>query len=189
MGVIFFTYVAIVAEAHPERVGDMLAYMRLIIREASKFGGSGWLTYDAVFCRNQGGLSSPWNYFDASLHQVYIANQRDKVAIPCKHCHEIDHPASDCAVASVLPRTLSSLSEPSLPSPSAWVSKANALPPTAGRDPSVVLLRMVGTASFRANVPMHMYAQTAMGATQYQLAGSAPTQALPYFPSGPAKCD
>jgi hypothetical protein len=35
-----------VAEAHPGRVGDMLAY---IVCEASKFG---WLTYDAVFRRN-----------------------------------------------------------------------------------------------------------------------------------------
>ena len=111
----FSTHVAIVAEAHPERVGDMLAYMRLIIREASKFGGSGWLMYNSVFRRNQEGLPSPWNHID---HQVYIANQQDKVAVPCKHCHEIDHPASDCAVASVLPKTISSLSEPSLRSPS-----------------------------------------------------------------------
>ena len=39
----FATYTAIVAQAHPERVTDMLAYMRIIIREASKFGGTGWL--------------------------------------------------------------------------------------------------------------------------------------------------
>ena len=111
----FSTYVAIVAEAHPERVGDMLAYMRLIIREASKFGGSDWLTYDSVFRRNQEGLASPWNYLDASLHGLYCKS----AGVPCKHCHEIDHPASDCAVASLLPKTISSLSEPSLPSPSA----------------------------------------------------------------------
>ena len=74
----FATYVAIVAEAHPGRVGDMLAYLRLIVREASKFGGNGWLTYDAVFRRNQVGLSTPWNYIDASLHQVFIANQQGK---------------------------------------------------------------------------------------------------------------
>ena len=86
----FVTYVAIVAEAHPARVGDMLAYMRLTVQEASKFGGSGWLTYDTVFRRNQVGLSSPWNYIDASLHQVYIENQQGRVATPCKHCNEID---------------------------------------------------------------------------------------------------
>ena len=121
----FSTYVAIVAEAHPKRVSDMLAYMRLIIREASKFGGSGWLTYDTVFRRNQEGLSSPWNFLDGSLHQVYIANQRDKIAVPCKHCHEIDHPASECAVASLLPKTFSSRVDSYLPTttPERTISK------------------------------------------------------------------
>ena len=102
----FATYVAIVAEAHPERVGDMLAYMRLIVWEASKFGGTGWLTYDAVFRRNQEGSSSPWNYLDASLHQVYIASQRDRMVFPCNHCQGFDHTAADCAVAAILPKTL-----------------------------------------------------------------------------------
>ena len=100
----FATYVAIVGEAHPDRVSDMLAYMRLIVREAGKFGGSGWLIYDSVFRRNQVGLSNPWNYIDASLHQVYIANQQGKVVPPCKHCQEIDHLTADCAVAAVLPK-------------------------------------------------------------------------------------
>lgn len=103
----FATYVAIVAQAHPERVGDMLAYMRLIAREASKFGGTGWLTYDAVFRRNREGSSAPWNVIDASLHQVYVANQQEKVAVPCKHCQEVDHSDAECAVAAILPKPLS----------------------------------------------------------------------------------
>ncbi len=41
----FTTYVAIMAEAQPGQVRDMLAYMRLILREAYKHGGHGWLTY------------------------------------------------------------------------------------------------------------------------------------------------
>lgn len=36
----FSTYIAIIVEAHPERVRDMLAYMWLIVREAQKFGGT-----------------------------------------------------------------------------------------------------------------------------------------------------
>ena len=92
----FATYVAIIAEAHPGRVCDMLAYMRLVMREASKFGGTSWLTYDAVFRRNHEGGSTPWNYIDALLHQVYIASQGNKAAIPCKHCHESDHPSAEC---------------------------------------------------------------------------------------------
>ena len=101
----FATYVAIVAEAHPARVGDMLAYMRLIVREAGKFGGNGWLTYDAVFRRNQVGVSTPWNFIDASFHQVYIANQQGRVSVPCRHCLEVDHVSADCAVVAVLPKS------------------------------------------------------------------------------------
>ena len=84
----------------------MLAYMRLIAREASKFGGTGWLTYDAVFRRNREGSSAPWNVIDASLHQVYVANQQERVAVPCKHCQEVDHSDAECAVAAILPKPL-----------------------------------------------------------------------------------
>ena len=54
------TYVAIVAEAHPEWVRDMLGYMTLIIRGAHNHGGQGWLTCDTVFCHNIKGNSQPW---------------------------------------------------------------------------------------------------------------------------------
>ena len=109
----FSTYIAIVAEAHPARVRDMLAYLRLVVREASKFGGTGWLTYDAVFRRNHEDPGESWNYLDAALHQVYIASQRDKVVAPCKHCHECDHQASECTVASLLPKPAVPSTEPS----------------------------------------------------------------------------
>ena len=91
-------------KVHPDRVTDMLAYMRLIIREASKFGGNGWLTYDAVFRRNQEGSSQLWNVIDPSLHVAYIAGQRDQVISPCPTCQEVDHPSSAYAVAPLLPR-------------------------------------------------------------------------------------
>ena len=45
----FTTYIVIVAQVYPSPVRDMLAYMRIIIREASKFGCYGWLTYVTVF--------------------------------------------------------------------------------------------------------------------------------------------
>ena len=45
----FATYIVVVAEAHPERVKDMCAYMRILTREVQQYGGRGWATYDAVF--------------------------------------------------------------------------------------------------------------------------------------------
>ena len=101
----FATYVAVLSQAHPARVVDMLAYMRLIIREAHKHGGMGWLTYDAVFRRNQQGMDTPWNVIDPSLHTAYIAGQNRQPITPCRHCHETDHGADDCALAPIIPAT------------------------------------------------------------------------------------
>ena len=78
--------------------------MCLIIREASKFGGNGWLTYDTVFRRNQEGSSQLWNVIDPSLHVAYIAGQKEPVVTPCPTCQEVDHHSSACAVAPLLPR-------------------------------------------------------------------------------------
>lgn len=74
----FATYVSLMAEAHTECAGDMLAYMHLIIREADGFGGSGWLSYHAVFHRNH---------------------------VPCRPCHNIDHVSTEHTVTVVLPGT------------------------------------------------------------------------------------
>ena len=64
----FSTYVAIVAAAHPGRVRDMLAYLRLLVREAQKYGGAGWIIYDQVFRHNGAGPNARWDQLDPSLH-------------------------------------------------------------------------------------------------------------------------
>ena len=45
----FGTYLAVIASKHPERVRELLAYQTLIVREARRCGGKGWLTYDWYF--------------------------------------------------------------------------------------------------------------------------------------------
>jgi hypothetical protein len=92
----FATYVAIMSQAHPERVVDMLAYMRLLIREAHKFGGEGWRMYDSMFRRNQQGCNDRWDLLDPSLHMAYIG---PPLAIPCRHCNKADHDLEECALA------------------------------------------------------------------------------------------
>ena len=98
----FATYIAVVAQAHPDRVADMLAYMRLIIREARKYGGNGWLTYDMVFWCNHERKSDPWNYIDPSLHTAYIGGQGLPPLTPCRYRNEVDHRSEDCAIAPTL---------------------------------------------------------------------------------------
>ena len=45
----FATYTAVVGDRHPGRVTCLLAYQRLIVREAQRNGGDGWKHYDGVF--------------------------------------------------------------------------------------------------------------------------------------------
>ena len=72
----FVTYTAVVAAAHPDRVKDLLAYLRLIMREAWRTQGKGWLSYDCIFRQNA--ASNPalrWANLDTSLHSS------------CERCH------------------------------------------------------------------------------------------------------
>ena len=98
----------------------MLAYMRLIVREVHKHGERGWLTYDAVFRRNQQGMSNPWNILDPSLHTAYIAGQSLPSRVPCRHCNEVDHTPDECALAPLIPPVRASQREP-------WFSGARPL--------------------------------------------------------------
>lgn len=97
----FATYMAIISQAHPERMIDMLAYMRLLIREANKHGGNGRLTYDMVFRRNRQERNDQWDVLDPSLHTAYIAGQGLSNRVPCKFCNEVDHFASNCALSPI----------------------------------------------------------------------------------------
>ena len=73
----FATYVAIVAQAHPQMVADMLTYLHLM---ASKFGGSSWLTHDMIFHRNKEGLP-PWQD-KLSCLEATIAQWRSDTRAP-----------------------------------------------------------------------------------------------------------
>ena len=98
----FSSYIAIVAETHPVRVKDMCAYMRLIVQEAQKYGGNGWLTYDSIFRRNHTGPTARWDQLDPSLHIAHIIARADsRIIPPCVYCNEADHRPEDCALATV----------------------------------------------------------------------------------------
>jgi hypothetical protein len=83
----------------------MLAYMRLLVREAKKYGGTGWITYDQVFRRNRPGPEARWDVLYPSLHIGYTSSQADSPATPCAICSEIDHLTEDCAPSSLAQAT------------------------------------------------------------------------------------
>ena len=77
----------------------MLMYMRLIIREAQKFHGIGWLAYDSVFRQNNAAGETRWNVLDPSHHTAHIA-QGGLAVVPCRLCSGVDHTPTECAEAA-----------------------------------------------------------------------------------------
>lgn len=97
----FCTYIAIVAEAHPGRVRDLLAYMQNLVRDATRYGGDGWRTYDYIF-RSQAAadLSRSWAVPDTALVLAYMVRPGSAPGPPaCSHCFDDDHSSQSCALA------------------------------------------------------------------------------------------
>ena len=116
----FAPYVAVISTVHPTRVKDMLAYMHLIIHEAIKYGGSGWATYDQVFCRNHTGLEACWDSLDPSC------------ALPLSmHRQIVRWPPVLCATKLTTPQT--SVRSPQF-NPQQWLPPPPLHPTTAPQD-------------------------------------------------------
>ena len=76
----FGTYISVVASRYPEKVRQLLAYQTLIIREARRLGGKGWLAYDTMF-RQQAATSNTvdWSQLISTLYAVtYLAQQGNR---------------------------------------------------------------------------------------------------------------
>ena len=101
----FVTYTAVVAAVHPDRVKDLLAYLRLIVREAQRTQGKGWLSYDHIFRQNA--ASNPalcWANLDTSLHSSFCvgsSSANDATRTVCAYCNEFDHSSEECVMAPV----------------------------------------------------------------------------------------
>ena len=97
----FSIYTAVMASAFPERVHKLLAYQTLIIREARRYGGKGWLAYDSFFRQQMSGewQGEAWGrlnpYLFSSTFLACGASQRPN----CSLCLECDHQEGDCALA------------------------------------------------------------------------------------------
>ena len=81
---------------------DCLVYGRLIIREALRNGGRGWLHYDHLF-RQQATLipTLPWNTLHVSLLASTIVSQCPGSGTFCTICQGCDHLPHQCAMSYV----------------------------------------------------------------------------------------
>ena len=101
----FTTDIAIMAEMRPDLIKSRLAYMCNIVREASRFGGDGWKTYDYVF-RSQAAVdpSMDWAELNPSMLMAFMAARPTSNTKPlCHLCQEADHSANSCALAPLAP--------------------------------------------------------------------------------------
>ena len=99
----FAVYVAVLSESQPHLVQSRLAYMCLIIREARRAGGDGWVSYDAVYRQNAAqDNTTDWSKLDASLHSSTFLSTRRTNTTFCSLCFESDHTSSSCALAPLM---------------------------------------------------------------------------------------
>ena len=94
----FVAYVAM--RANDQGVWDMLAYARLVIREAQRYGASGWLDYDHVF-RQQAALdpSLRRNTLHPGIQASTLVGSVTRSVLLCTLCREPDHSAGQCALS------------------------------------------------------------------------------------------
>lgn len=78
---------------------DMLAYTRLVIREALRHGGDGWREYDRPF-RRQVAIDPTitWNSLSPSLQASILIGSRNGPGTFCTICRESDHNSAHCAL-------------------------------------------------------------------------------------------
>ena len=94
----FLAYVAI--RSPDPHVRDWLAYARLVVREAQRHGGNGFLDYDRVF-RQQAALDQTiqWNCLHPGIQAATLVGRPSGVSTFCTFCREPDHASDRCALA------------------------------------------------------------------------------------------
>ena len=97
----FGVYTAVIASKHPDRIQKLLAYQTLIIREARRCGGKGWLSYDSYFRQQMAGewRGDEWGrlnpYLFSSTFLAFGGSHRPN----CSLCLESDHQEEECALS------------------------------------------------------------------------------------------
>ena len=76
---------------------EMMVYARVVLGDAQRHGGFGWIDYDRA-ARQQSAVDStiPWNTLDPGLHSMFILGQQRASLSPwfCNFCQESDHSSS-----------------------------------------------------------------------------------------------
>ena len=99
----FMVYAAILLSKFPHKVVEVMAYGKMIIREAGRHGGEGWKVYDTLFRQMVAAdKTTPWSKLNPTLYATTFLSMRDPhgQGAQCPICMESDHREADCALAS-----------------------------------------------------------------------------------------
>ena len=114
----FGAYAAVLTAKYPGLSKQLWAYQTMIVREARRCGGNGWLAYDSYFRQQVAGNSSAdWSHLNTSLYAVTFLAQGGKTGVNCSTCMGSDHTQQDCALFHLQSRTQPTLKRPRPPSP------------------------------------------------------------------------
>ena len=101
----FLGYMAILTSDQQTR--DQLAYARLIIREAQRHGGNGWLDYDRAFRQQLAAdPSRRWKNLEPRLQAATMYGQAAAQPTFCTLCRGTDHTRPQCALTYLYPQPL-----------------------------------------------------------------------------------
>ena len=96
----FGVYMAVLTSKYPEMTRQLLAYQTLIVREARRCGGNGWLAYDTYFRQQVAGdPSADWSSLNTSLYAVTVLAQGGRGGQSCTTCMESDHSQHECTIS------------------------------------------------------------------------------------------
>ena len=83
---------AVLTGKHPQMIKPLLAYQTMIVREACRCGGNGWLAYDTYFRQKVAGdPEADWSCLNTLLYAVTFLGQGGKGGQSCTTCMETDH--------------------------------------------------------------------------------------------------
>ena len=82
----FGVYMAVVTSTFPERTKELLAYQTLIVREARRCGGRGWLAYDAHFRQQVMKNKADWSKLNQSLMRSPLWPKANEINAQAAFC-------------------------------------------------------------------------------------------------------
>ena len=94
----FTNYIAILGQAQPERISDLLGYQHLILEAHLEYAGDGWAVYDRRFRQIAATrLGTPWAQRDGDLWNMAFASSQRRPY--CQQCFGSTHSSEQCSGA------------------------------------------------------------------------------------------